>query len=313
MKLMNSTQQYRLEPKQDYRDNSLSKHFGVSERQLVEDTAQHFKDCHNDYLFAWCNRDNLAFHYGYWDEATPYQHHQALLNKNQLLYDKINMQSTDRVLDAGCGVGGSSIWMAEQYQNRVTGISITPKQVDYARQQAKRRNVSELADFEVEDFCNTSFEDESFDVIWASESVCHTRDKGAFLKEAYRLLRSGGRLVFCDAFMVQREFDAAQWQVLLDMFNGWAVPNLCYGDEFEGLLKEQHFNNIQVENIHAQTRQSCEYMYKVTKRLYPVQKISEWLRLRSKAQTANYQVGLAQYEIFEQRYAEHSVFTATKG
>ena len=309
---MNPSSPYRLEPNQDYRDDSLSKHLNVSERQLLEDTAQHFEECHQDYLFAWCNRDNLAFHYGYWDESAPYQHHQALLNKNQLLYDKVNIQPTDRVLDAGCGVGGSTLWMAEQYQNHATGISITPKQVDYARQQAKRRQVDNLINFEVADFCQTPFEDESFDVVWAAESVCHTPNKGQFLQEAYRLLKSGGRLVFCDAFMVQREFDAAQWQALLTMFNGWAVPNLCYCDEFEELLKAQNFKNIQSENIHHQTRQSCEYMYQTTKRLYPVQKISQWLGLRSKAQTANYQVGLAQYEIFEQHYAEHYVFTATK-
>ena len=102
----------------DYRDDSLSKKLAVEDRKLEEDTAQHFEDCHLDYLFAWCNQDNLAFHYGYWDSDKPYEQHQALINKNQLLYDKVDIKPQDRVLDAGCGIGGSSIWMAKNFGNQ---------------------------------------------------------------------------------------------------------------------------------------------------------------------------------------------------
>lgn len=301
-----------LESNKDYRDDSLSKGIAVSDRKLVEDTAQHFEDCHNDYLFAWCNRDNLAFHYGYWDSPEPYEQHQALMNKNQLLYDKVNIQPEDRVLDAGCGIGGSSLWMAKKYKNRATGVTISGKQVAYARKQAMRKGVEDLVNFEVADFCDMPFEDGSFDVVWAAESVCHTTHKGDFLKEAYRVLRKGGRLVYCDAFMMQREFNAAEWQTMMCFFNGWAVPNLCYCNEFEGLLTDQRFENINVDYIHQQTIQSSEYMHKMTKRLQPLQNVSQWLGLRSKAQTANFQVGYAQYEMFRNRYAEYCVFTATK-
>lgn len=296
----------------DYRDDSLSRHTRLEERDLLEDTAQHFDECHRDYLFAWCNSDNLAFHYGFWDVDKRYDHHQALLNKNQIMYERGGITASDYVLDAGCGVGGSSMWMAENYANRAVGISITKSQVVFANKHAKKRKINHLVDFKQADFCQTNFEDETFDVVWAAESVCHTPDKGEFLKEAYRVLRPGGRLVFCDAFMVQKSFNVKQWHALKEMFNGWAVPNLSYVDEFEQLLKENQFQNIKSENIHRQTRQSCEYMYRMAKRLYPIQKISQFLGLRTKAQTANYLAGVAQYEIFEQHYAEHFIFTATK-
>ncbi|MCK5872726.1 MAG: class I SAM-dependent methyltransferase [Methylococcales bacterium] len=309
---MTSKTLYRLEPDQDYRDDSLAKDVPLYDRKLVEDTAQHFEDCHQDYLFAWCNSDNLAFHYGYWDLDTPYNQHEALINKNQLLYDKAKIKPTDRVWDAGCGIGGSSIWMAKNFGNRATGVTISGKQVDYATKQAQKNNVANLADFIKTDFCNTPFDDETFDVVWAAESVCHTRYKGKFLKEAYRVLKKGGRLVYCDAFMMKREFNKQQWQTMMDFFNGWAVPNLCYCDEFEGLLKDNNFKDIELQYIHEQTIQSAEYMHKITKRLYPVQKISQWLGLRSKAQTANYYAGLAQYDMFHNRYAEYCVFTAIK-
>jgi len=59
----------------------------------------------NDYLFAWCNRNNLALHYGYWDEDKKYDHHQVILNTNRELYKLARIKSTDYVLDVGCSLG----------------------------------------------------------------------------------------------------------------------------------------------------------------------------------------------------------------
>jgi len=300
-----------LKPNQDYRDQSLRQYAELSTEELKKDAAKHYDDCYRDYLFAWCNQDNLALHYGYWDENTS-SHHQALLNKNQILYDTVNIKATDKVLDAGCGIGGSSIWMAKHHKNQVTGITISDKQANYAQKYAKRHGVADLVNFEVTDFCQTPFEDESFDIIWGLESVCHALNKSDFLAEAYRLLRKGGRIVVCDGFMLRNEFNDDEWAAIVTCLNGWAVPNLCSGSEFQQLLEQNQFKNIAKLNITQQTLPSSNYMYKVAKRLQPVQKITEWLGLRSKAQTANFKVGLAQYKLFNEQLVEYSIFTAEK-
>ena len=303
---------YTLQPNQDYRDQSLRQNADISASELKADAAKHYDDCYRDYLVAWCNRDNLALHYGYWDQNTPYQQHQALLNKNQILYEKAGITATDRVLDAGCGIGGSTIWMAKTAGNQVTGITISDQQAAYARQHAERHGVAQLVNFEVADFCEMPFADGSFDVVWALESSCHALNKADFLREAYRVLRKGGRLVVCDGFLLQREFDQRQWQAVLTCLNGWAVPNLCARDEFSQLLAEQGFSELVCHDITQQTLASADYMYKVAKRLQPVQKISQWLGLRSKAQTANYLVGLAQHVLFSEKLTEYCIFTAVK-
>jgi len=303
---------YTLEPNQDYRDQSLRDNAELTSLDLQADAAKHYDDCYQDYLFAWCNKDNLALHYGYWDNAKPYDQHLALLNKNQILYELAAIKPNDKILDAGCGIGGSSIWMAKQHGNQVTGITISGKQASYALQHAKRHKVAALVDFQVADFCSTAFADQSFDVVWALESACHALNKGDFLHEAYRLLRKGGRLVVCDGFLLQRQFTEQQWRSVVTCLNGWAVPNLCSRDEFTQLLEQQGFQSIQCTDITPQTQASIEYMHKVAKRLQPLQKISQWLGLRSKAQTANYMVGLAQYQLFMEKLTEYCVFTAEK-
>jgi cyclopropane fatty-acyl-phospholipid synthase-like methyltransferase len=300
-----------LEPNQDYRDSTLRKDTELSVDELKADAEKHYDDCYHDYLFAWCNKENLALHYGYWDKQTK-SHHQALINKNQILYDLAKISPSDHVLDAGCGIGGSSIWMAKQHGNQMTAITISKQQTEHAALHAKCQGVVDKTDFQVSDFCATPFEDESFDVIWGLESVCHALNKGDFLKEAFRLLRPGGKIVVCDGFITRREFSDDEWQDIVICLNGWAVPNLCARNEFTELLQQNHFTNINYRDITAETLPSADYMYKVAKRLKPVQMLTQWLGLRSKAQTANFKVGIAQHRLFTDQLVEYGIFTATK-
>ncbi|MCK4840856.1 MAG: methyltransferase domain-containing protein, partial [Methylococcales bacterium] len=216
------------------------------------------------------------------------------------------------VLDAGCGIGGSSIWMAKKHGNQMTAITISKQQTEYAAHHAIRQGVADKTDFQVSDFCATPFKDESFDVVWGLESVCHALNKGDFLKEAFRLLRPGGRIVVCDGFIQRREFSDDEWTDIVTCLNGWAVPNLCARDEFNQLLEQSNFTNISYRDITKETLPSADYMYKVAKRLKPVQLITQWLGLRTKAQTANYKVGIAQHRLFTDDLVEYGIFTATK-
>lgn len=300
-----------LESNKDYRDSSLRKDTELSVDELKADAEKHYDDCYNDYLFAWCNKENLALHYGYWDKNTK-SHHQALINKNQILYDLAGIKETDYVLDAGCGIGGSSIWMAKNHGNQMSAITISKQQTIHAARHAKRQGVADKTDFQVSDFCNTPFANESFDVIWGLESICHALNKNDFLKEAFRLLRPGGRIVVCDGFIQRREFNDDEWKDIVTCLNGWAVPNLCERNEFTQLLEQNHFSNITYNDITAETLPSADYMYKVAKRLKPIQLMTQWLGLRSKAQTANFKVGIAQHRLFTDNLVEYGIFTATK-
>jgi cyclopropane fatty-acyl-phospholipid synthase-like methyltransferase len=78
-------------------------------------------------------------------------------------------------LDVGCGVGGTSLYLANRSSNTyVTGISLSPKQVEMATENARNANLSDRVSFRVMDGEHIDFDvliPGSFDVVWISEGM----------------------------------------------------------------------------------------------------------------------------------------------
>jgi len=96
-----------------------------------------------------------------------------------------------RILDVGCGIGGSSRILAKYYGFNVTGITISPAQV----KRAKELTPFDLnCNFQVMDALDLKFQDGSFDAVWSVEAGAHMNDKTKFADEMLRTLRPGGYL-----------------------------------------------------------------------------------------------------------------------
>ncbi len=289
---------------------------GVSDNRsaksdLHADIARYYDECFIDYRFAWLNTRNLAIHYGYWDESTR-THSESLLNMNKVMARRAGVGADDHVFDAGCGVGGSSIWLAENFGCRVTGVTLSANQVAHANTYAKERGVAHLVNFQRTDYCATPFPDGSFDVVWGLESICYAMDKNAFVAEAYRLLRDGGCLIVADGFARQTEFTPAQWQIFLKFLDGWSVPNLATPEQLVNHMTDQGFEEVSYRDITANVLPSAKRMHKISLLIYPLEKLLSWLKIRTKAQTGNYYAGLNQLQIFEQGMTQYGMLSAVK-
>src|SRR5438067_4251267 len=133
------------------------------------DIARYYELSEVHYRLFWNLNQSRSLHYGYWDASTK-NFHEALLNINKVLTDLANIKEGEKVLDAGCGIGGSSLWLATQRNCQVTGISLSEKQINKANAFAQEAGVADKAKFERKDFSNTGYPAESFDVVWAIES-----------------------------------------------------------------------------------------------------------------------------------------------
>jgi tocopherol O-methyltransferase len=270
----------------------------------------YFEDTKRDYRLWWMTSTALAMHFGFYDENTR-DHAEALVNMNRELATRGGVHGDDCVLDAGCGVGGSAIWLARELGARVVGVNVVPGDVERGRRYARRRNVADLVTFELQDMTRTNFPDESFDVVWAIESVCHVPDKREFLAEARRLLKPGGRLVIADAFRQRRPFGPEDERLLHGWLSAWAVPDLMTPDEFTVAAEENGFSHVQFEDVSVHVRPSSRRMHRLMRVLYPLGVARRALGLFTDVQLANRRSALDQYRVVRRGLLVYGLLVAS--
>ncbi len=195
------------------------------------------------YLSNWSG-ESLGLHCGMADETTK-SLSESLDNTNAFLADQAGITAGTRVLDAGCGVGGSCFWLARHKGARVTGVSIVPRQVELARQFAQERGLEALVDFRVADMALTDFHPGSFDVVWNLESMCHAVDLDGYLAHAAELLRDGGRLAvidICRGPVANAELESV-------VAGGWVLAPLRTPQQIVAALERSGFAEITTADI----------------------------------------------------------------
>jgi len=142
-----------------------------------------------------------------------------------------------RILDVGCGIGGSSRILSKYYGFNVTGITISPAQVKRARELTP---LGLNCNFLVMDALDLKFDDGSFDAVWSVEAGAHMNDKSKFADEMLRTLRPGGYLALAD--WNSRDLKAYppsffEKLVLKQLLEQWVHPHFISINEFGNILK----------------------------------------------------------------------------
>lgn len=163
------------------------------------DVADYYNQTLTHYQRWWKLDKYLSLHYGIWEENTK-NFDQALLNTNRIMMEIAQVKEGSNILDAGCGVGGSGVFLAKTKRAKVSGITLSEKQLNFAITNAKNLNLTDLLEFKLEDYSKTSFPDNTFDLVWCIESITSSPNKEKFAKEAFRVLKPGGKLIIADYF-----------------------------------------------------------------------------------------------------------------
>jgi cyclopropane fatty-acyl-phospholipid synthase-like methyltransferase len=271
----------------------------------------YFDQTHDDYRRLWGIDRHLGLHCGFFDERRR-GHDDAVLHMNRVLATLAGIGAGDRVLDAGCGIGGSAMWLAEHLGARAVGVNINAKQVARAQQLSRERRLDDCVHFHVADFCATGLEAESFDVVWALESACYAEDKQALLAEAYRLLKPGGRLIIADGFLTREDLDADEARLVERWQRGWAIPGVVSVDRFGRWLDEAGFRERSFRDITAHVVPSSRRIYLASLAFYPLGVLLYWLGLRTAVQTRGIASGYYQYQARRRGIGVYGIFLAEK-
>ncbi|KKS39821.1 MAG: Methyltransferase, UbiE/COQ5 family [Candidatus Gottesmanbacteria bacterium GW2011_GWB1_43_11] len=228
----------------------------MNTRQVTE----YYEKTIRDYQLLWINDDTLGMHYGYWDNKVT-SHSQSLLRLNQVVAQKLKLTAKDFVLDAGCGLGGSSFWIAKHIGSRLIGVSITPDQVKSAKKYAQKKHLVQKVDFELADYTKTNFPDNYFDAAFAIETICHLDDKTPFFTEMSRILKPGGRLVVADFTLLKRNLSQSEQKLMNIWLSGWMVPNIWTREQHLQSMKKCGFRQLEAQNYSDKTIPSSKRLF----------------------------------------------------
>lgn len=244
-----------------------------------------------------------ALHYGLWYEETR-SLSEAIENTDARVLDALRVTPDDDVLDAGCGVGGTSTFIAERTGARVEGITLSSVQLRIARERAAHLP---SVNFSLQDFTCTTFDSGTFSKLFGIESVCYAHPKMAFLQEAYRLLRPGSRIAIIDTFLTKDHLTSSENRIYQRFIKGWAVPDLPTQSSFADAMINAGFVDVQFCNLQENIWPSVRRVFLSGLLTGPINLCKSRFRLAPENLSALYQKPL-----FEKQLAIYGLFVAEK-
>ena len=221
-----------------------------------QDLLAYYKATVDDYR-AWSPGMNM--HFGYWRWGiNPFRREDMLDEMNAQVLRRADTGTLTRVADLGCGTGATARHVVRHCNGTmVDAVTCVPEQID----RGKALNLADSAHagrfkqrlrFHLADYTDTGLPSGAYDAVFLLESACHAQGPGkeALMREAWRLLRPGGKLVLADELrrdarplpgLVQRLYDS--WCA------NWAVPELAERHALMSSMQMAGFSQIAFEEI----------------------------------------------------------------
>ena len=188
-------------------------------------------------------------HHGYWEsDQAGGDRHVAQVRAVDKLVDFAGVPKGAYILDAGCGIGASAVYLADRLDCTVEGITLSEEQVARAELKAKEAGVAQRATFRKLDATATDYPDDTFDVIWAFESLELMPDKAAFLTECLRVLRPGGVLAVATWCARDDQLTQSEVKLLRRIYRDFVVSHVLPLNEYDTLLRQLGYEQVRVDD-----------------------------------------------------------------
>jgi len=153
----------------------------------------------------------------------------------------------NKVLDIGCGIGGSAFYMARNYGVDVYGIDLSQNMIGIAKEkrETKTAGIRHRTQFHVDDATIMDYPESFYDLVYSRDTILHIEDKLSLFKLFHKTLKPGGSLFitdYCrgDVPALSAEFTKYEAQ------RGYVLKTVKqYGD----LLKKAGFGRVEAVDV----------------------------------------------------------------
>ncbi len=196
-------------------------------------------------------------HHGVWDrDRLPHDAQRALIAR---LLRGVPLGAEARVLDVGCGLGGTALYLARHFGCHVTGITLSPVQCSWAGLAARWRGLSHRARFRTENAEEVWFDDASFDLVLSIECTEHLFGKQAFFRRVARWLAPGGHLAICAWLATTTaERDPERRRLVERVCDAFLCPSLATAEEYRDWMTAAGLKVRRVELLGHQVARTWE-------------------------------------------------------
>lgn len=112
----------------------------------------------------------------------------------------VDIQPSHRVLDVGCGLGGTARFLADRYGCHVVGVDCTREYISTGNTLNELVGLSERVRLCQGDALKLSFDEQSFDCVWTEHVQMNIGDKDGFYGQIAKVLKPGGNFLFHEVF-----------------------------------------------------------------------------------------------------------------
>lgn len=172
--------------------------------KVTPETPAYFDFLIEGFRRGWTGRH---VHLGYWDNppslTTPLdvgEFERAQQRLTELVFAAAEPESGCAILDVGCGFGGLLEALAVIPEAQLTGLGNDPRQLAICKTMAPAQDNMTFVEA---DACALPFPAGYFDRVFCVEAMFHFRSRAAFLAEAARVLKPGGKLVITDIWLAR--------------------------------------------------------------------------------------------------------------
>ncbi|WCJ39930.1 Sterol 24-C-methyltransferase [Euphorbia peplus] len=164
----------------------------------------------------------------------------------QFAVDQLKIKPGDRVLDAGCGVGGPMRAIAAHSGANVVGITINEYQVTRARAHNKKAGLDKTCEVVCGNFLAMPFDDDSFDGAYSIEATCHAPKLQDVYAEIFRVLKPGSLYVSYEWVTTElyKSKDPTHVEIIEGIERGDALPGLRSYSDIAEIAKKVGFEVV---------------------------------------------------------------------